>query len=190
MFEVKTCSQEAYDFLRMMGRHRKSLTLSVLRAIDEEGWIEWEDHSYSRLSDAGELLHPTFGFLKRMLPELKVSFSDYFAEHPVQKPYTSLWDGIGKTSSGTIILLKVKTEQDAKEAERLNAVAYLVGKGMPVKYVDLILINDSFLNDGYEQVESKWKQVLAERNKNLSAYSHMYSCCMPLTGSLDPEESV
>lgn len=190
MFDVKSCSQEEYDFLRMMGRHRKSLTLSIMKAVEEEGLIEWEDHSYSSICDAKELLHPTFGFIKRMLPELKVSFADYFAEHPVQKPLKSLWDGIGKTSSGTIVMLAVKSKQDAKETERLDAVAYLVGKGLPIKYVDLILINDSFLNAGYEEVESNWRQLLDERNKKQSAGSHMYYCFMPLTGSLDPEESV
>lgn len=67
MFEIRTCSQEDYDFLRMMGLHRKSLIRSVLKAIEEDGWIEWEDHSYSTICDARELRDPTFGLLKRII---------------------------------------------------------------------------------------------------------------------------
>ena len=189
MFSVESCTQAQYDFLRMMGRHRRSLTLSVLKSIQEEGWIEWEDYSYSNICDSKELLHPTFGFIKRMLPNLQTSFSDYFLDHPVQKPLKSLWDGIGKTSSGTIVLLSVKSQKDAKEAERLNAVTYLVGKRLPIKYVDLILINDSFLNESYEKVVLSMTSLLDERNSKLSSGSHMYVCCIPMNGSLDPEES-
>jgi hypothetical protein len=166
------------------------VNLAVLKTIKEEGSIEWEDHSYSSICDAGELQDPTFGFVKRLLPNLNFSFKDYFIDHPVQKPLKSLWDAIGRTSSGSIVLLSIKSEHDHLESERLDAVAHLVAKGVPVKYVDLILINDSFLNQNYEQMKFKWSKLLDERNRNLSAGSSMYSCFMSLTGSLDPEESL
>jgi len=190
MFEVDDCTQEEYDLLRIMGRHRRSLTLTVLEAIGEEGSIEWEDHSYSTLCDAGELLHPDFGFLKRLLPNMNLSFKDYFIDHPVQKPLKSLWDGIGKTSSGTIVLLNVKSvDSDLKDEERLNAVAYLVSKGVPIKHVDLILINDSFLNEEYEQAKTKWTAGLEEGNASLAIKQNLFFCFMAIKGSYIPRES-
>jgi hypothetical protein len=190
MFKVNDCTQEDYDLLRMMGRHRRSLTLTVLEAIGEEGSIEWEDHSYSTLCVAGELLHPTFIFLKRLLPNMKLSFKDYFVDHPVQKPLKSLWDGIGKTSSGTIVLLNVKSDSsDLKDEEQLETVTYLVSKEVPIKYVDLILINDSFLNAEYEQVKAKWSALLEERNTILAIERNLYFCFMAVKGSYLPRES-
>ena len=76
----------------MMGRHRRNLSSAVLKAIGEKGSIEWEDHSYSSLCEAGELLHPTFAFLHKFVPN--VSFEDYYQKVPAQMPLRSMWDGI------------------------------------------------------------------------------------------------
>jgi len=189
MFQVSDCTSLEYHLLRMMGRHRKNLTHTVLKAIEEEGTIEWEDHSYSSICDAGELLHPTFGFIKRLSPEHDVKFKDYYAEHPTKKPLKSIWDGIGKASSGSIVLMSLKSEKDIVNAqmdtERMDAVAYLVKKGIPVKYVDLILIEDSCFNPEYDRTIKACRKLWDHGTKPLHPElkgTNIFHCFMGLDG--------
>ena len=189
MFQVSDCTSLEYHLLRMMGRHRKNLTHTVLKAIKEEGTIEWEDHSYSSICDAGELLHPTFGFINRLIPDSDFSFKDYYAVHPIKKPLKSIWDGIGKTSSGSIVLMGVKYEKDIVDdridTERMVAVAHLVKKGIPVKYVDLILIEDSCFNPKYDKTIKEYRKLWEHRIQSLYGEfkdSHIFSCFMGLDG--------
>jgi len=139
--------------------------------------------------EEGELLHPSFGFFRKLLPDTNVSFKDYYDTHPVKKPFRSLWKGIGKTSSGTVILLNVQSDNDTLEEERLNAVSYLCTKGLPIKYIDLVLLKEGFLGKRFEQMKSDWIERNAMRNSKLGFPNQMYLCCMSLTGAFDSEDS-
>lgn len=210
MYSVSDCSQGEYHFLRMIGRHRKSLTYSILREIHEEGSIEWEDYAYSSLSEDGELPHPVFSFLRRLLGRDDLRFEDYHKIQPAKKPLTSIWNLIGKTSAGSVVFIGTKTNRalwedqigsDATkltskqfegvllDAERMHAIEYLAAKGITTKYVDLILIDKACEDDSFKDEVSKWKEILDIRNKIIGisgtefCFSHIYSCCLGLDGN-------
>lgn len=210
MYSISDCSQDEYHLLRMIGRHRKSLTFSILREIHEEGIIEWEDYAYSSLSEDGEFPHPTFSFLRRLLSREDLRFEDFHNNQPAKKPLISIWNLIGKSSSGTVVFVGTKTNRPLWEnhlasdvskltakqfssllldAERLHAIEYLAGKGIPTKYVDLILINESCEVDSFQDEVGKWNDILARRNEILGisgtslCLNHVFSCFLGVDGN-------
>ena len=137
-------------------------------------------------------------------------FDDYYEDQPAKKPLTSFWNLIGKSSAGSVVFVGTKANlplwesqlglDPAKltakqfsnvllDAERLHAIEYLIGKGIPTKYIDLILINESCEVDSFQNEVRKWKEILDKRNEiigitgtNLCS-SHVYSCCLGVDGN-------
>ena len=97
-----------YNFLRMMGRHRNFITKLALTEVRENGNIEWIDSPFTNLRADGDA--PLFGL--HFLKQINISSEIY---NDIQTEYIAVfenchtkvaWDAIGKTSSGTILLLK------------------------------------------------------------------------------------
>lgn len=97
-----------YSFLRMMGRHRNLVSKLALAEVRENGNIEWIDSPFTNLRGDGDT--PLFGL--HFLKQINISSETY---NNIQTEYDAVfenchtkvaWDAIGKTSSGTILLLK------------------------------------------------------------------------------------
>jgi hypothetical protein len=166
----------------MMGRHRSLVTKLVLTEVRENGTIEWIDNPFTNLRDDRDA--PLFGL--HFLKQINISSEVYKS---IKTEYDALfqnchdrvaWDAIGKTSSGTIILLKaisypeelysVKNDRSDSAEHRNNAID------------DFSAAIDCIANAYWKDYYSSYVQELQIAwilNKNGIKAKHITLCLVP-----------